>query len=281
MPMAAPSATRLPTCLACLRRLAQPFSSNVSNSTVVFVQVRTKSNHLRPRDQGVVVRLLQDIPRFGRKDAIFRIERGRMRNQWFPSKMAEYMTPARFRELGLTRDDIGERDTTFGILDVSDAEDSPAVEVLSPIVPTMSPEKAHSILTTMIPDTLVFHREPIPVPASPPPPQPISPLVASAKADTAHDQNTPLAIYGSVSATDIVSHIKSLLINDVEGSRIVLEPENIRFLGMDEETDRVKTLGRWEVEISIGGTGLEPVRKTVEVLPRTEGSGEGGAQVAS
>ncbi|AEO54222.1 hypothetical protein MYCTH_2115071 [Thermothelomyces thermophilus ATCC 42464] len=256
-------------------------SSNVSGSAVTLVQVRAKSNRLRPRDQGVIVRLLEDIPRFGRKDAVFRIERGRMRNQWFPHKRAEYMTPSRFRELGLTRDDIGERDTTFGILDVADVEDSPEAEVPSPTVLTTSPEKAHTILTTMIPDTLAFHRKPIPAPAPPPPSQPISPLVASAKADTAHDRNAPMAIYGSVSATDIVGHIKGLLVNDVEGSRIVLEPENIRFLGTDEETDRVKTLGRWEVEILVGGTGLEPVRKTVEVLPLTEGSDRGEAQVAS
>lgn len=133
----------------------------------------------------------------------------------------------------------------------------------------------------MIPKTLAFHRKPIPVPASSPPSQPISPLIASAKPDATRDQNGPLAIYGSVSATDIVGYIKSLLVNDVEGSRITLEPENIRFLGTEEETDRVKNLGRWEVEISVGDTGLGPVRKTVEVLPLTDGSDKGEAKVAS
>lgn len=47
-------------------------------------------------------------------DAIFRVERGRMRNLWYPTKKAEYMTADRFAELGLSRrDDVGERDPMF------------------------------------------------------------------------------------------------------------------------------------------------------------------------
>lgn len=34
---------------------------------VPLVLARGKSNRLRPRDRGVVVRLLEDIPKFGRK----------------------------------------------------------------------------------------------------------------------------------------------------------------------------------------------------------------------
>jgi hypothetical protein len=133
----------------------------------------------------------------------------------------------------------------------------------------------------MIPETLVFHRKPIPAPAPPPPAQSISPLVASANADTAQDRNNaPLAIYGSVSATDIVGHIKGLLLNDAEGSHVVLGPENIHFQGLAEETDRIKALGRWEIDVSVGGTGLEPVRKVVEILPLAETTSEGEAQSA-
>lgn len=70
--MATPLAGKSPTCLACLRRLAQPFATpNATAGAVslvqVQVQVRAKSYRLRPKDQGVVVRLLQDIPKFGRK----------------------------------------------------------------------------------------------------------------------------------------------------------------------------------------------------------------------
>lgn len=57
---------RLPTCLACLRRLAQPCPIQPPTG-VVLVQARAKSNYTRPYDRGVVVRLLEDVPTFGRK----------------------------------------------------------------------------------------------------------------------------------------------------------------------------------------------------------------------
>lgn len=41
-----------------------------------------------------------------------------MRNLWYPTKKAEYMTSTRFQELGLTRSkDIGERDPMFRAYD--------------------------------------------------------------------------------------------------------------------------------------------------------------------
>jgi hypothetical protein len=58
----------------------------------------------------------------GKTDAIFRVERGRMRNLWYPTKKAEYMTSTRFSELNLSRrEDVGERDPMFRAYD--NAED--------------------------------------------------------------------------------------------------------------------------------------------------------------
>lgn len=133
------------------------------------------------------------------------------------------------------------------------------------------PEKTHTLLTTLIPETLNFFRKPIPAPAPPREARAkISPLVASANesnANPAPDTNATLAIFGSVSPVDILSTIKARLVEDTEGRRLVLEPENIRILGLGEGADRIKALGRWEIEISVGGVRLEPVRKVVEVLP--------------
>jgi hypothetical protein len=58
--------------MACLRRLAQPFGSlngGAGAVSLVPIQVRTlkSTRRRRPKDQGVVVRLLEDIPKFGRK----------------------------------------------------------------------------------------------------------------------------------------------------------------------------------------------------------------------
>jgi hypothetical protein len=152
---------------------AQPFcnSSGSANAASVVQQVRLKSHRLRPKDLGVVVRLLEDIPSFGRKgrrifapawstryqaeigansnppDAIFRTERSRMRYQWFPSRKAEYMTALRFRELGLTRGDIGERDPIFGTAEAvveydalePEAEVAPVVTVTTVCLPSSHP----------------------------------------------------------------------------------------------------------------------------------------------
>ncbi|KAK3383917.1 hypothetical protein B0T24DRAFT_67997 [Lasiosphaeria ovina] len=116
--MAVPALSRWPTCLACLRKTV--FGGNNSRSSVVgavstAVQIRAKSTKRRPKGQDVAVRLLSDIRTYGRKNAIMRVSPGRMRYQWYRENTAEYMTAARFRELGLTRDDIGERDRTFGV----------------------------------------------------------------------------------------------------------------------------------------------------------------------
>lgn len=38
-----------------------------------------------------------------------------MRNLWYPTKKAEFMTASRFKELGLSKNDVGERDPMFGM----------------------------------------------------------------------------------------------------------------------------------------------------------------------
>jgi len=101
-------------------------------------------------------------------------------------------------------------------------------------------------LATAIPETLTFFRKPIPVP--PPPPEArISPLIASqasAAALVAEKQKIPISIYGSVSATDVVHKIKALLANESELATVNLEPHHVAFLGLDDGSDRLKTLGR-------------------------------------
>ena len=116
---------------------------------------------------------------------------------------------------------------------------------------SQQPERIHALLSTLIVPTLTFHRKPIPsAPAEP----------------------EAQAIFGSVSTTDILLAIKSDLALDPEASRITLEPRAVRFVGLDEENDRVKRLGSWEIEIAVPGASkytpeVEFVRRTVEVLP--------------
>lgn len=150
--MAPAHLARPPTCLSCLRRLAQPAPSSFLSLSLVQQQSRgVRTTKAEEEDlQGIPVRLLQDIQGFGRKrmlsfllprfspsrvrvvdtykagektDAIIRVKPGRMRNYWFPKAQAEYMTRQRFKELGLTEAAIGVRDRTFGIKLVIDEAD--------------------------------------------------------------------------------------------------------------------------------------------------------------
>jgi hypothetical protein len=73
-------------------------------------------------------------------DSVFRVERGRMRNVWYPRKMAEYMTPTRFRELGLTKDDIGERDTLFGSAAANESEQDSEQTATKAAIPKSKPK---------------------------------------------------------------------------------------------------------------------------------------------
>lgn len=77
-----------------------------------------------------------------------------------------------------------------------------------------------------------------------------------------------MAIYGSVSTQDVISAIKVVLASDNEGVRIVLGPEDVGFVHATEsegssDTDRVKTLGAFEVAITVKGGG--PVSRTVRI----------------
>lgn len=93
--------------------------------------------------------------------------------------------------------------------------------------------------------------------------------------DPAEKQQEPVqgAIFGSVSTTDIANTIRELMAADPEGSRISLDPRDIRFVTEDDGVDRVKSLGRWEIDITPGGSAsalrkdvVELVRKSIEVV---------------
>jgi len=84
----------------------------------------------------------------------------------------------------------------------------------------------------------------------------------------------PVGIFGSVSTTDIVNYIRGILSSEPDTAYFSLEPADIHFLGLEDGVDRLKALGRWEVEISVSGSALgqgdsprEAVRKVVEILP--------------
>ncbi|KAI0967682.1 hypothetical protein F4678DRAFT_445195 [Xylaria arbuscula] len=282
--MATPRLTRSPTCLSCLRRLTTQQPPAFAPLPISWTQTRTRTTKAELEDlQGIPVRLLRDIATFGRKHAIIRVKAGRMRNIWFPKGAAEYMTRHRFTELGLSEAAIGVRDRTFGtqlvLEEDQEAQTSSASETKSKRkeVLTLSPEDTQTLLTTLLPEVLIFSR--IPVSTTPaPPPEPSVPRSPSLAYNAATSSGTPQApapaapvvtpIFGSVSRNDILALIKETLLLDSQGSRVALEAESLELVGLDPEHDgdnRIKRLGTFEVRIS-SGFG-EPVTRVVQVVP--------------
>ncbi|KAI0015883.1 hypothetical protein F4780DRAFT_783730 [Xylariomycetidae sp. FL0641] len=297
--MATPRLTSSPTCLSCLRRLAtapQPHLATTTTTRSFSVTPARSAAKLTKAEledlQGIPVRLLRDIPAFGKKHAIIRVKAGRMRNLWFPRAAAEYMTKDRFRQLGLTEANIGVRDRTFGskmMLDLQKGKlekDLPKdhknarKETLS-----LSPTETAQLLTDLLPAELVFTRKPIapaaaPAAATPPPPpaKPRSPALAANAATSMPDPEpapapaapaTPAherGIFGSVSAHDVLAQIKDLLSVDQHGARVALEVDAIVIGGLAPDEDRIKRLGTFEVAI-LPGRDLPPVRRVVRVEP--------------
>lgn len=119
----------------------------------------------------------------------------------------------------------------------------------------------------LIPATLEFARAPIDVPATPetkrsPSLRPLAQVSAASGHATVEGKK---AIFGSVSTADIAASIKELLAKDAEGSRIVLGPEDISFAIATEESDRVKHLGQFDVDIKVKGSP-KTLRRTINVV---------------
>ncbi|KAK4997015.1 hypothetical protein LTR66_003505 [Elasticomyces elasticus] len=236
-----------------------------------------------------------------------------MRNDWFPRRVAEYVTIPQLRDLRV-KNVATERDFQFGLTEVKKedvdkqqemptdvlAESTPELLHDKPRRPTpkpidlelLSPERSSQLLSILLPSRLDFYRQPIehisaaPTPTPPAPPEArrerdrsvsgaaadllaaraVKPVPESLKAPA----NT--TIYGSVSTADVLTAVRASLAENDEAARVVMSEEDVRFVGVTfeaegAETDRVKHLGNFEVEISVKGSS-EVVRRALRVLPQ-------------
>ncbi|KAK8013923.1 hypothetical protein PG990_007219 [Apiospora arundinis] len=253
--------------------------------------------------QGIPVRLLRDIIGFGRKHAIIRVKPGRMRNVWHHKGLAEYMTKQRFAELGVTEAAIGVRDRTFGTQMLVEEEESAnggkaqsksgggsssqnkKNNALLEGTRTQSPEETRAIFDQIIPEVLTFARKPIttPEPAPAEPVIPRSPALAAHAVTSTHSGQpqppatatgttaTATAIFGSVTAHDILEIVVASAQATHPGAFSgVLQARDVVLLGLEDGEDRIKRLGRFEVEVHTGGDGVPPLRRIVEVVPEGE-----------
>ncbi|KAK7942504.1 uncharacterized protein PG986_011617 [Apiospora aurea] len=259
--------------------------------------------------QGIPVRLLRDIVGFGRRHAIIRVKPGRMRNVWHHKGLAEYMTKQRFQELGVTEAAIGVRDRTFGTQMLIEDESAETAAASKPgsgsgssqskrnnamlegtrtqsvrqpahLTPFQPPEETRAIFDQIIPEVLTFARKPISTPEPAEPAIPRSPaLAANAVTSASSGQPEPsttaaavTAIFGSVTAHDIleiaIAGAQSVRPGAVSSG--ALQARDIVILGLEAGEDRIKRLGRFEVEIRAGGDGVPPLRRVIEVVPEGE-----------
>ncbi|OCL13108.1 hypothetical protein AOQ84DRAFT_417129 [Glonium stellatum] len=262
----------LPQCTSCARRYARLAFEGWRPLQQSQQQIRGKQKLAKPADT-VTIKLLKDVRRFGRKGSCIPISAGQMRNRWYPSRIAEYVSANELKELKRQNVDI-ERDFTFGVeipaQEIVDTEEEQIKPYVRPIeLEFLSPERSTELISIFVPQTIEFFRQPIESDTKESLEQHLG---ASDAADIlrAAATSTPkpelTSIYGSVSTADVLTSIKAVLANNDEAARVILSESDIRFVeGLAAgETTRVKHLGRFAIEIQVKGVNA-PIKRTVSV----------------
>ena len=84
--------------------------------------------------------------------------------------------------------------------------------------------------------------------------------------DTSSTSAASQALFGSVSVADVAAKIRQNLSENLEASMVSVAEEDVKFLGV-KESDRVKHVGEYQVEIRIKGSDVV-VKRAVRVQPR-------------
>ncbi|KAF7931196.1 uncharacterized protein EAE98_002380 [Botrytis deweyae] len=271
--------SRVPSCLACLRRTTSSFGDGLLFSG--SQQVRGKKKLAKEKDHNVTIQLLKPVIGIGRKGKIVQVPPGLMRNKLYGRGFAVYVTPTGSEQVG-SRKNVALPDSTFGKRKAARIEpvqdQKKALKFLSGErrlnikkvveLELLSPERSTAILADLIPPYIDFFETAITV--APLPVKKVSPSLASSssisaaasKNSTGKPEKVP--IYGSVSTADIAAKMKTILGQDSEGKRVVFGPEDIKFVQETEEKDRVKHLGIYEIDIQLRGAP-ESVRRSIKI----------------
>ncbi|KAK3067095.1 hypothetical protein LTR53_016242 [Teratosphaeriaceae sp. CCFEE 6253] len=288
-----------PQCSYCIRRyLAAGFNELATPPTALHQQVRGKKK-LANNNNAVPVRLLKNVSTFGRKGALVPISHGQMRNDWFPRRIAEYVTLPELRTLR-ARNILPERDFDFstaaapvqptnpantppGGMTTTDKVDASMFQkhVIDP--QRLSPERSMQLVEIFVPARLDFYRQPIIEDvALPAPPETKTPargyeMGIGGELMAARAQQTevskpksppgPQAIYGSVSTHDVLMAIRAAMAENDEAKMVVVREEDVSFvgLGVEEGGERVKHVGDFKVEIKVKGLE-EGLNRNVKVI---------------
>jgi hypothetical protein len=216
---------------------------------------------------------------------------GRMRNEWFPRGVAEYVTQPEMRTLRSSNTTV-ERDVEFGVTDIAaeiskakaDQEHDEYADLRSGFtvrkaaeVEKVTPERSIQLLDIFVPKTLDFYRQPIPEETKEPEQEPVEDafgrgaaaelFAARQKRDEKIKAKEPAGIYGSVSTHDILAAVRAAMENNDESARVLITEADLKFVNAGsevEEAGRVKHVGSFSVEIMIKGAEAG-LRRTVRV----------------
>ncbi len=197
-----------------------------------------------------------------------------MRNKWFPTRSADYVTMPELKKLRLSNTTI-ERDFTYG-MDEELGRGTPSEQDLPSAIPSMSneevveasafqkkvpiarltPERSTELLEQFIRPRLEFYRQPImeekkeaePEPDTPAPePRKQARFGSGAGAELLaarmggfvepkieKEVEGPQAIYGSVSPLDVLQAVRAALAENDEAKRVVLTEQDVQFVDMPD-----------------------------------------------
>ncbi|TKX20202.1 putative ribosomal protein L9 [Elsinoe australis] len=278
MSLLAPS-MRAPTCSSCARRILSPFIAAPAQPSTQQTRFKSSKKRSTKGPDHIIVRLNRDVPSYGRRGSYVSVSAGSMRNTWFRNSTASYITAAEHRDLTARNAPVG-RDILFmadqlqekrGMSKRRQAQIDAAVRAGGQITGTVEeqaeeegakakdksmggdvvrvvPTRALELLGVLVPGRLDFRRQ--------------------ARAEGK-------GIFGSVSTGDVVEMVRVAMGENEEASRVVVGEEDVRFVdvkgedGKLGETDRVKSLGQYRVEIRVKGAE-GAVSRPVRVLPAEE-----------
>lgn len=226
--------------------------------------------------------------------------RGMMRNHYFPSRTADYVTMSELRTLRAQNIPI-KRDYTFGKRE-SDTSSTAASDAASlsgpeateeytrkaPEVERLTSARSIELLEIFVPHRMDFYRQPIIEEA----PKKEESEAAQPKKEERRQQRTASsaaadllaartqkpqtkaqpkltgAIYGSVSQHDVLVAVRASIATNDEAARVIVSEQDVVFT--DEKAraeNKIKELGDWEVEIKVRGEE-SGVKRIVRVVPQ-------------
>ncbi|KAF1841996.1 uncharacterized protein K460DRAFT_177226 [Cucurbitaria berberidis CBS 394.84] len=264
------SSTLLPQCTSCVRRFTRQNLDAWGSQ-----QTRTISKKAKEAERNIVVKLLKDVPRFGRAGSYVPLNPSLMRNRWFPARVADYVPATQLKQMKAQEVDMA-RDFSYGVrLNLEEAEEDEEdllrrpKHYIRPIeIDLLSPERSMELLNTFVPPTIDFYRQRIEQDKEPKERYGASGaadiLTAAAMGSKAKAHTD--AIYGSVSTADLVATIKGALAHNDEAARVMLNEADVRFVSGHEEGDasRVKQLGTFKVEIRLP-SAEEPIIRNIRI----------------